>query len=64
VAVFGITDPEKTGPMGRGHRLIFRDDVTHRRDVERDSKQAREVLESIEASSVIDAVSDILYESS
>ena len=62
VAVFGLTDPNKTGPLGRGHKLIFRDDVPHQRDVKRDSQAARNVLASIEASSVIEAVSDILYD--
>lgn len=47
VAVFGITDPRKTGPLGSRNRVVFQGGVPQARDLERDSPLAREVLESI-----------------
>ena len=47
VAVFGITDPGKTGPIGDIHRLIYRTDVPHARDLARNSRAAASVLDSI-----------------
>ncbi len=64
VAIFGLTDPLKTAPRGAGHRIISKEDVTQQRDIERKSSAAQDVLESIEAETVIEAVADLLHISS
>ncbi|MCE9616409.1 MAG: lipopolysaccharide heptosyltransferase II [Lentisphaerae bacterium] len=53
VAIFGLTDPGKTGPLGTGHRLVQREGVVQSRDLKRDSPEAREVLASITPERVI-----------
>jgi heptosyltransferase II len=60
VAVYGITDATKTGPLGEGHRLIQAKGVTASRDVPRDSLEAREALKSISPERVAEATLDIL----
>ena len=60
VAVFGITDPTKTGPIGGNHRLIFRKDVSHSRELSRNSKHAMSVLSSIKGEEVGRAAMEIL----
>lgn len=60
VAVFGLTDPVKTGPLGEGHRVIVREGVTGSRDVARDSAEARECLRSIGPDEVYEAVAEVL----
>ena len=60
VAIFGLTDPAKTGPMGPGHTVIAREGVRGSRDVARDSREARECLEGISPDEVLEAVGEIL----
>ncbi|OVE76774.1 lipopolysaccharide heptosyltransferase II [bacterium E08(2017)] len=60
VAVYGITDPEKTGPMGSGHKLIMAEGVERARDLERDSSEAIKAMESIKPDVVYDAVVEVL----
>ena len=60
VAIFGITDPAKTGPLGCGHQLICADGVTASRDIARDSREAREALRSISPQRVAVAALTIL----
>jgi len=62
VAVFGVTDPVKTGPLGDGHRLLFRKDVQHSRDLKRVSAEARQVLTSITPDQVVDAALAVMGE--
>jgi len=60
VAIFGITDASKTGPIG-GRCTIVRDEsVAASRDVARDSEQARAVLASISPERVIAAADNLL----
>jgi len=60
VAVFGITDPTKTGPIGNHHRLVFRNDVSHSRELSRNSRKAMSVLNSIQDEEVSRAAVEIL----
>ena len=60
VAVFGLTDPKKTGPLGRAHRIIRNADVCGARDISRDAPRAIECLESIEPARVFEAVAELL----
>lgn len=59
VALYGITDPSKTGPLGRACRILQQS--THRsRDVARDSAEARTALAAITPEQAFDAVTDLL----
>ncbi len=60
VAMYGITDPSKTGPLGKGHKLIQADGVTQSRDVPRDSHEARNALLSIRPERVATAALEII----
>lgn len=60
VAVYGLTDPVKTGPIGQGHRLIVAEGVHASRKVARDSEAAREALRSIAVAQVHQAAADVL----
>lgn len=60
VAVFGATNPEKTGPLGKGHRVIMQEGMKRSRDIERDSPAARESLRSIQPERVHHAVVELL----
>lgn len=53
VAVFGLTDPSRTGPLGNGHRLVCAEGVRRSRDIGRYSRRARRVMESISPERVI-----------
>lgn len=63
VAVYGMTDPSRTGPLGKGHAVILNEDVAHSRDIARDSEEAKRALEAIPAERVIAAAVKILEES-
>ena len=52
VALFGITDPAKTGPLGTRCRVIQKSTVRHR-DVPRDCPEAREALAAIHPDEVL-----------
>lgn len=58
VALFGITDPAKTGPLG-ACRILQRGGERSR-DVPRDSRRAREQLAAIEPAEVEEAVESFL----
>ena len=60
VAVFGLTDPTRTGPLGEGHRVLAARGVPHHRDIPRDSRAARDALESIQPDRVIEAVLGVM----
>lgn len=62
VAIYGITDPTKTGPLGDGHKIIQAKNVTVSRDIPRDSAEACTALRSIEPEQVADATISILSE--
>jgi ADP-heptose:LPS heptosyltransferase len=52
VAVFGLTDPSRTGPLGEGHNVVQAKGVSAARDIPRDSPEARAALESISVEQV------------
>jgi ADP-heptose:LPS heptosyltransferase len=60
VAVFGLTDPAKTAPLGRGHRILAAELAHRSRDLAPDSRDAREALLSIRPDAVFQAAMDIL----
>ncbi len=60
VAIYGITDPGKTGPLGSRHTLICAEGVTASRAVPRDSPEARDALQSITPARVSQAALNIL----
>jgi len=60
VAVFGLTDPAKTGPVGSGHVVLRPDGVVASRDIERASNEAREALGSVTPDRVYEAVLKVL----
>lgn len=53
VAVYGVTDPFKTGPLGAGHRLVMTADIERSRDLSRDSATAQRILAGIGPERVI-----------
>ena len=53
VAVYGITDPAATGPLGPGHRIVFTPGVRQSRNLARDSDAAREALAAITPARVV-----------
>ena len=52
VAIYGITDAEKTGPLGEGHRIIQARGVEVSRSIPRNSPEARAALKSISSQEV------------
>jgi len=60
VAIFGITDPAKTGPLGEGHRIIAQEGVRRSRDIARDSREARKSLLAIGPDRVLAAALELL----
>jgi heptosyltransferase-2 len=52
VAVYGVTDARKTGPLGDGHRVLQAPDVCRSRDVARDSVEACRALRAVSADDV------------
>jgi len=59
VAIFGITDPDKTGPLGERCTVLQNSDFRDR-DIARDSVLARKCLESVRPETVYRAVSDLI----
>lgn len=55
VALYGITDPSRTGPLGARTRILQHAD-RRARDVRRDDPEARRALERISVNEVFDAV--------
>lgn len=62
VAVFGVTDPVRTGPLGSGHRTVVAEGVRRSRDVAADAAAARTALLSIAVERVYDAALRVLAE--
>lgn len=60
VAVFGLTDPDRTAPLGRGHRIVRAEGVAVSRDISRCSEAARRALLSIATERVIAAAQEVL----
>ncbi len=58
VAVFGITDSGKTGPLGEKSKVVYRDDISVSRDVPRNSEYAQKVLRSITPDKVIKTIKE------
>ena len=59
VGIYGITDPEKTGPLARRFRVVQNSEVKAR-DISRDSEQAKQALASISPEQVYSAVEELL----
>ena len=59
VGIYGITDPEKTGPLTKNYRVI-QNSNTKARDISRNSDEAQKALESISPDQVFLAVTDLL----
>lgn len=60
VAVFGLTDPRLTGPMGAGHVVVRAVTEGTTRDVRRNSARARAALDAVQPDQVIEAVNKVL----
>ena len=60
-AVFGITDPRKTGPLGR-HVRILQNSGIQQRDISRHSEPAVEALKAISPEQVFGEVQHLLQE--
>lgn len=60
VALYGITDPVVTGPMGKGHVVLMSQGVERSRDIPRRSAAARASLEALSVDSVFDAAARLL----
>lgn len=60
VAVFGLTDPRKTGPLGPGHRIIAPPGVRPARAVPRRSAAAARLLASVPPENVAAALEEVL----
>lgn len=57
-AVFGITDPAKTGPLGNA-AVVAAEGVRHSRAVPRESKEAERALRSVSPERVFEALSKV-----
>lgn len=57
-AIFGMTDPRKTGPLGRS--VVLQKSVVQSRDIARDSEAARLALEAVTPDEVYAAVTGLL----
>lgn len=60
VAIYGLTDPRKTGPMGEGHAVLVAPGIEGCRAVARRNRAAGAALESITPASVVAAVRERL----
>ena len=60
VAIFGITDPSKTGPIGGRCAIVRDENAAASRDVERDSESARKALAGISPERAITAADELL----
>ena len=59
VGIYGITDPEKTGPLARKFKIVQNSTVKSR-DIARDSERAAEALASISPDQVFQAARELL----
>jgi heptosyltransferase-1 len=60
VAVFGITDPSKTGPLGKRSRVVCEEGFSRSRDIARESVEAEASLKSLKPGRVCDVVRELL----
>ncbi len=60
VAIFGLTDPAITGPLGKGHRILQAPGAARGRDVPRRSEAAARALAAVSAASVAEAAIEIM----
>ena len=58
VALFGLTDPKKTGPLGRS--IVLQKSTAQNRDIARDSEEAVLALAAVTPDEVFSAVSSLL----
>jgi heptosyltransferase-2 len=58
VAIFGMTDPKKTGPLG--HNIVLQESERQNRDIDRDSDEAIQALASVKPDQVFLAVQELL----
>jgi heptosyltransferase-2 len=61
-AVFGLTDPARTRPLGQGHRVLAPEGVRGARDIARSSRLAEQQLASIRPEGVYAAALELLGE--
>lgn len=61
IAVYGLTDPDKTGPLGTGHQCIQADHVRASRSIARRAPDAVRALNSITPERVAEAAIYNLY---
>lgn len=59
VAIFGITDPEKTGPLGAS-KVVAAEGVRHARAIPRESEEATTALKSVKPQRVLEALKELL----
>jgi ADP-heptose:LPS heptosyltransferase len=59
VAIFGMTDPKKTGPLGTGH-VVLRASEEGARDIGPDAPEAIACLQALGPDRVHDAVVQVL----
>jgi ADP-heptose:LPS heptosyltransferase len=60
VAIFGMTDPGRTGPLGRGHRVLAPEGVRGHSDIARESAEAAAALASIRPETAVRAALDVM----
>lgn len=59
VGIYGITDPEKTGPLAEKF-CVIKNSGKQARDISRESDDAQKALESIDPADVFDALSNLI----
>ncbi len=59
VAIFGLTDPAVTGPIGGNFAIVRNENVRASRDIERDSAAAQKALAAIAPQRVLDAIATL-----
>lgn len=60
VAVYGLTDPAKTGPLGPNSQILRDEQARASRDIARDSEAARQALAAIRPERVLEAARTVL----
>ena len=60
VAIFGLTDPAKTAPLGIGHRVVTAEGARGARDIRADSAEAVAALRSIGPARVYREIRELL----
>ena len=56
IAIFGLTDPVKTGPLGKGCHIVAAEGVEVSRDIPRSSEYAAECLRSVKPERVMEKI--------